>query len=132
MLTNNKRNLERRTRGGMEDKSYNRSNHSARNAQSSSNKFAMLLLRALMIWTSRSRCCQKATQRVRKMKPSGMHMQAYVYMEVCHEHRHTQTCNEALSKVNVGKTSCTSLDFGFMRLLRQEDNPNKKILIDIS
>jgi len=32
MLTNNKRNLERRTRGGMEDKSYNRSNHSARNA----------------------------------------------------------------------------------------------------
>jgi len=29
------------------------------------------------------------------------------------------------------KTSCTSLDYGFTRLIRQGDNPNKKTIIYI-
>jgi len=31
----------------------------------------------------------------------------------------------------VDKTSCIGLDFGFMRLIRQGDNPNKETLIYI-
>jgi len=64
------------------------------------------------------------------MKLSGMHKQAYVYRGLCREHGHTQACNEALNKANVSKTNCTSSDFGFMRL-RREDNRNNKALIDI-
>jgi len=29
----------------------------------------------------------------------------------------------------MGKTSCTSSDYGFTRLIRQGDNPNKETLI---
>jgi len=35
------------------------------------------------IWTCRFRGCQKTTQRVRKMKPSGVHWQTHMYREVC-------------------------------------------------
>jgi len=50
---------------------------------------------------------------------------------MCHEHRYTQACNEVSSKENVGKTSCTSSDCEFMRLVYRGDNPKKKTLIDI-
>ena len=41
-----------------------------------------------------------------------------------------ETLNNMLG-VNVGKTSCTSSDYRFMRLIRRGDNPNKETLIYI-
>ena len=63
-----------------------------------------------------------------KSKSKGMHQKP------CHEHRHKQVCNETSSNVSntsVDKTSYTSSDFGFMRLIHRGDNPNKKTLIYI-
>ena len=46
-----------------------------------------------------------------------------------------QAYNEALNKmldVNMGKFSCMSLAYGFMRLICRENNSDKETLIDIS
>ena len=52
-----------------------------------------------------------------------------MYQKLCRKYRQTQVCNETSSNVSntsVGKTSYTSSEFGFIRLIRRGDNSNKK------
>ena len=49
-----------------------------------------------------------------------------MYQKSCCEFMHTQAYNNTPNKANMEKISYTSSDHGFIRLVRQGDNPNKK------